>query len=529
LPGNSEKVLTMSQRDAQTVHGEGGAGRGRSALARVLGFAGRLGLSALILGAGAAASAYWLTHRPKAQRRKPPPRAALVEVRCVQPEEHRVVVRALGTVVPARTIQLASRVSGEVVETAPGFMPGGRFQAGDPMVKIDPSDYELAIEQAGAELARRAAESEQQQGEISRREIDIELADIRIERSLREVERRGTDVVRAESAREVEEGQQSVAQREYELLGQTVEDEDRELVLRQPQLRAAQADYEAAVATRKVAEADARTAEASRRSAAVTKRTAEAAGKGAEAAVAAAEAALRRARLDLERTTIRAPFNAMVVERKIDLGSQVSPGVSLVSLVGTDEYWVQVSVPVDQLQWIDIPGLNAERGSSARVFHEAAWGAGASRTGTVKQLLTDLEPEGRMARVLVAVADPLALEASAAQRRPLILGAYVRVEIEGRRLPDVVRIGRGALRDGGRVWVMQPDNTLDIREVRVAWSGADHVCLAGGLAGGEKLVVSDLGAPVQGMALRTADSPPASAPKSPTGGTRPDSDSEQAR
>jgi 3-oxoacid CoA-transferase subunit A len=47
----------------------------------------------------------------------------------------------------------------------------------------------------------------------------------------------------------------------------------------------------------------------------------------------------------------------MVLQRQVDLGQLVGPGTPLATLVGTDQFWVQVSIPVDRLGWIAIPGV----------------------------------------------------------------------------------------------------------------------------------------------------------------------------
>jgi len=378
---------------------------------------------------GGGVSVYWLTHRPTAQRRAPRQEARLVEVSRVQSGTQTVVVDAMGTVVPARTVQLASQVGGRVVWVSPHFIPGGRFDADADVLRIERKDYELGVEQ------------------------------------------RKSDLAKAEEDLKIEMGRQSVALREYELLGEEIREEDRELVLREPQRATA------------------------------------------EAVVAAARASLEQARLDLERTTVRAPFNCMVQSRSAELGSQVNAGTALASLVGTDRYWVEVSVPADELRRISIPGFNDREGSPVRVCHEAAWGRDAFRAGTVLRLMSELEPEGRMARLLISVEDPLHLGVAAGARRPLILGSYVRVEVEGRELPDVIRVPRAALRDGAQVWVMTGDGTLDIRGVAVEWSGRDDVYVSEGLSDGDVLVTSDLAAPVAGMALRTPDSAPARPPQ----------------
>ena len=194
----------------------------------------------------------------------------------------------------------------------------------------------------------------------------------------------------------------------------------------------------------------------------------------------------------------------MIDSRSANLGTQVFTGTQLATLVGTDEYWVQVSVPVDQLKWITIPGANGKEASRARVYYEAYWGEGVYRTGTVGRLMADLEPEGRMARLLVMVKDPLSLVSGNAEVPPVILGAYLRVEIEGKELTDVVSISRSALRDGNKAWVMSPENTLDIRELEIIWSDDENVFISGRLRDGELLIVSDLAAPVERMPLRKA-------------------------
>ena len=456
-----EKVQTP----ASPARGAGATSAAQIWLRRVV----RVLLGGLILAAGGAISYYWLTHRPTARRRPPEGHATLVEVCRVRPETQAIVVRALGTAVPARIIQLAPRVGGEIVHISPQFVPGGRFEAGDVMVRIDPKDFELAVRRQEAERDRRAAEVEQRAAEV--------------------IQRAG-DVVRCESELAIEMGQQSVAQREYELLGQVVRSGDETLILRKPQLRIAESAREAARAAR---------------------RSAEGASRAARAIKGTANVALEQAGLDLERTTIRAPFNAMVQSRQVNLGSQVSVGAPLATLVGTDEYWVQVSLPVDQLKWISVPEFNSREGSTVRVYCESAWGPEALRTGRVARLMTALEPQGRMARLLVTVADPLGLEADSSQRRPLILDSYVRVQIDGQALDGVVRVPRTALRDGRRVWVMTEDRTLDIRDVTIAWSGNDHVYVREGLADGDRLITSNLASPVQGMALRTAEASGAAA------------------
>jgi len=341
-----------------------------------------------VLAGGVGAAAYMLRTRPKAQRRRPPKRAMLVTVAEVQRSTEKVVIEAMGTVRPARQID---EVSAECV-------PGGLLRKGDLIARVEAADYELAVAQQEADLGRLAATADQQRAQVAVRESEVAQSESLLAQRTSDLEARRADVAKTEAAWKLELGQQAVARREYELLGKKLSGLDLELVLREPQLATAQANLDAAKAALRSAEAAKRFAEAARDGARAMKEAAEAAARAAEATVAAAKAALERARLDLARTELRAPFNATILAENVDPGAIVSPQTTVATLAGTDEFWVQVSLPVDELRWVRIPG------SRVKVYDEAAWGEGVWREGRVVRLLSALEPQGRMARLLVAVA-----------------------------------------------------------------------------------------------------------------------------
>lgn len=287
------------------------------------------------------------------------------------------------------------------------------------------------------------------------------------------VESRHADVNRAQLELEIEQGRQVVAQREWETFSAEDGEEGggdeagRALALREPQVRTA------------------------------------------TVGLRAARSAVSRARLDLSRTRITAPFNALVVSETVDLGQVVGPNAQLATLVGTDRFWVQVSIPVEQLTTLAIPGHGAVEGSSARVVQRIG-SEEIVRDGRIVRLLADLDPVGSMARLLVEIDDPLGLAPDAEAGLPMLLGAYVNVELDARTIEGAIELPRRALREGSRVWVLTPDGELDIRDVSIVWSKPDSVLIGGGIADGDAIIVSRLQTPVSGMALRTADQTPSS-------------------
>jgi len=284
--------------------------------------------------------------------------------------------------------------------------------------------------------------------------LRIDPADYRLD-----VRTRQAELASAEADLALEQGQQNVARKEWKLLRSgSKQDAGSELALRVPQLKQAQAARD-------------------------------------KAAVA-----LKQSSLDLARTTLTTPFNAMVSDRSVELGAVVTTQETLATLVGTDEYWVQASLPVDRLEWITLPAPDGSiTGSPVTVTSSA----GESRTGSLLKLLSSLEADGRMARVLISIPDPLGLRDESDAALPLLLDDYVSVEIQGRELTDVVTIPRSTLKEGTHVWVASPEGTLDIRPVSVIWKDKMVACIDQGLSSGDHLIITDLAAPVQGMPVRS--------------------------
>ncbi len=348
---------------------------------------------------------------PKAKKERPPKTAPLVETQPLVRTNETVVLHLTGTVIPAEAIQLRARVGGEIVSLAPGFIDGGLLKKGDEVLKIDPTDYELALAAAKSKLAT------------------------------------------AEFNHKMELGRGDVAQCEWEQLKtDSATKQEKELALRKPHLAAS------------------------------------------EAALQAAEAAVEKARLDLARTQIRAPFNTVVISREVNVGSQTTPSGMLARLAGTDVYWIKVSIPVDRLPWLEIPGSPAKVLSTSGVIRE----------GRVIRLLGDIEAKGRMARILVEVDDPLCLKPENKGGKPLLLGEYVRTQIRGRELEGIHNIPRNALREGDLIWIAR-SGKLEIREAEVLWRGKRNILIRALDGEQGRLIVSDLTAPIQGMGISTGE------------------------
>lgn len=129
-------------------------------------------LPLLIIGLGLAGSRWIYKTRPKAKKAKPPQMAPLVRTQKLKAVNYEVRIPAMGQVVPAREITLSSKVSGEVISVSPRFIPGGRVEKGQEILRIDPRDYRLEVTRAEADVAeaRYSLRVEQGKQNVARRE-----------------------------------------------------------------------------------------------------------------------------------------------------------------------------------------------------------------------------------------------------------------------------------------------------------------------------------------------------------------------
>ena len=379
----------------------------------------------VLLAAGAVTLLIFLTEPTASRSGAVKATAMLVDVTTVRRGTFNPTIRAMGTVKPSQDVILSPRVSGQIAERSASFTPGGYVEEGQALLQIDPADYENVLQQ------------------------------------------RQSDLSQVVSDLNIEQGRQNVAEQDYQLLADTLSDENQALVLREPQLAAVQARVEAA------------------------------------------RAAVDQAQLNLQRTTIRAPFDAHILSRNVTRGSQVAPGDNLGRLVGLDTYWVETTVPLSKLRWIELPDAGQRNGSTAMIRNRAAWREGEYRQGRVYKLVGALEDQTRMARVLVSVPDPHAYRSENASAPQLMIGSFVEVRIQAQALSDVIRLNRDYVRKDNTVWVMDDENRLRIRDVDIAFRDADYAYITGGLEDQAQVVTTNLSTVVDGSRLRLggSDSP----------------------
>lgn len=384
-----------------------------------------------ILGGGIVITVLIFSTEPEAKREGASIETAmLVDVMPVQKGTFEPIIVATGIVQPVEDVNLSPLVSGQVIRRDPAFTPGGFVKKNQVLLQIDPADYRNTLELRNSEFMQ------------SQTTLDTEM------------------------------GRQQIAEQDLQLIADDslfgsnpLSEEERQLVLRKPQLNAV------------------------------------------KATIGAARASVDQARLNLERTTIRAPFDAHILSQNVTKGSLVNQGDNLGRIVGTEQYWVVATVPVSKLQWLSFPNGDSEKGAPVRIENPSAWAGDAYRQGYLDRQIGALDGQTRLARVLVKVTDPLATTKKSIGMPKLMIGAFVEVSIQADPVANVVRLNRDFIRVNETVWVMK-DDKLEIRKVQIVLTDDTHAYISKGLEDGEKVVISDLSTVSNGIGLRTAaDSP----------------------
>lgn len=353
-------------------------------------------------------------------RLKPPPEtkeqtslATLVEVLTLSRESIDFRVSSQGTVRPRTETIVSAEVPGAIVSVSPKLIPGGMFEAGEELMRIDPTNYEAAVAEAEAVLTQRQIEFD------------------------------GAEKLRKQGYR---------AETEF---------------------------------------------------------------ASAAAALAAAEAALVRAARNLERTSIRLPYAGMVRTKDADLGQYVNVGTRLGVAFSTEVAEVRLPLTDSDLAFLELPDpatVSAEiDAAGAKVTlaakqqgQRSAWNAAIVRTEGVVDETT------RVTFAVAEVRDPYLRQAATSDRRVLPMGTFVTASIEGKTLEDVIRVPRAAVRGNGQVVVINDENRVEVRNVESIRTDADYVYVRSGVSAGERVSLTVMENPINGMLVRTSSASPES-------------------
>lgn len=265
-----------------------------------------------------------------------------------------------------------------------------------------------------------------------------------------ELEKAKASLKKAKAELELEIGQQKSARKEleyYEKSGMEPLD-DKSLALRKPQLESARAELESAAAQ------------------------------------------VKKAELNLSRTKITAPFDAIIVSTAVNIGSNVSAQENICVLYGISKYRVNAFVPSDRLNYLYSKGGKIETKVKSQTSN-------AVRTGVFKSVTGKIAKDSRMAEVIIEIDDPLGLKNG---KPSIIAGDYAAVSIKADNMDNVMVVPREYVHNNEYLWLYK-DGFLEIRKVNIFWKDSKNIILKEGLENGEQIITSSISIPFEKMPL----------------------------
>lgn len=176
----------------------------------------------------------------------------------------------------------------------------------------------------------------------------------------------------------------------------------------------------------------------------------------AQSSIKSTEAAVRKAEVDIRRTIIRAPYDAVILSRTASLGNYASQQQSLGNLVATERVEIRLPLTADQSARVNLPKLNGESSSeSIQVTLTSATKKGIQWQGTLTRTEPSVDARNQVTYVIAEVENPYA-----ADPEPLVVGTFVNVTIPAKTIQDAFMVPESALINDSFVWVLNAADKL---------------------------------------------------------------------
>lgn len=303
----------------------------------------------------------------------------------------------------ADLVMLQARDTGYIAEIL--VAPNAPVAKGQVIARIDPQDYQLALENAANTLASAESATRQLEAQITAGRAGIQQAEAALT-----------------AAQATNDGAQKAYRRARELKTTSV---------------GTQASLDSAEASAKSAAAQVESAKAALAQAEAQLAVLNAEADSAKLQVRAARTGLRQAQRDLDFTQIRAPFSGILTERQIEVGSYVAPGSRIGTLVPVENLYVGANFKETQIAGIR-PGGSVQIRVDAwpdAVLHGTVESLTAG-TGQVFSLLPSSNATGNFTKVVQRVPVRIRIDDQDRSRLPLRPGMSVVVEVDTRTGED---------------------------------------------------------------------------------------------
>ncbi|MDF1859311.1 MAG: efflux RND transporter periplasmic adaptor subunit [Verrucomicrobiales bacterium] len=213
--------------------------------------------------------------------------------------------------------------------------------------------------------------------------------------------------------------------------------------------------------------------------------------RSAEAKVASSVAALVKAQKDLERTTVRAPYESVIASTSAEVGTYLSPGTPVAEIFETAPYEVRLPLSIDEVQFLK-HGSDGKPTGTVKIEAKAG---GQRSTWTASIIRTEGEID-RSSRSVYVVAEVKAKsDNGSATLQP---GQFIKAGIPGKEIPHLAAIPFSSFLDLERISIIDDQDLLRFRTTDVVFREGETVFISGGPEEGERLCLTELSRMIQG-------------------------------
>jgi membrane fusion protein (multidrug efflux system) len=329
--------------------------------------------------------------------------------------------------VQGNVVQLTPQLSGTVI--AINADDTDHVKAGQLLVKLDPADAQVALDQAEAQLAQTVREVRTLYANNSTLQAQIAL--------------READLARAQS--DAARAQDDVARRSPLVASGAVGKEEFNHVT--SQLAAAKSSVAAAQSA----------VVAAREQLSSNQTLTEGIAVDQHPNVLRAAARVREAYLALSRAELKAPVDGYVAKRSVQLGQRVTAGAPLMSVIALNQLWIEANFKESQLKNLRIgqpAELVADVYGKKVEYHGKVEGLGAG-TGSAFSLLPAQNATGNWIKVVQRVPVRITLDPQELEKYPLRVGLSMDAKV------DISQTDGHMLADGSRPSTITQTNVFD--------------------------------------------------------------------
>jgi RND family efflux transporter MFP subunit len=208
--------------------------------------------------------------------------------------------------------------------------------------------------------------------------------------------------------------------------------------------------------------------------------------KEAQARLNSAKADLAHANNNLDRTEIRAPYRGIIKARNVDLGQFVSLGTQLGHIFAVDFAEIRLPIPTDRLAYLALPNSKDNESSPAVIVKNEL---GLEWQGNIVRTEAVIDERSRVLFAIAKIDDPYGLDNGG---DTLLMGSFVKADISGKEIDGLIAIPRYILRTGNKIWVLDKEQRIRNRDLKILHTEGKLVYVYEGLNDGDVICLSTI-------------------------------------